>query len=268
MKPFENCRSAFHEGGPGLSCGPTRFRHAARRVGIALAMVALVFGTGVTAGRASARTLVLHSTGPSAKSYPPGQILDQSKELVLKAGDKLTLLDERGTRQLKGPTILRGQTNVEPRRLNWESLVGSARRQKTGGVRSLKNSLDNSDTVPRPQTSQDHLWDIDPTVPGSWCLVDFKSIRFWRSDPAQEWKMTIEGETRIASLVWPRGRATVEWPNSLPHKPNAKYTIYMPNQPKRLVRLYKIVLGENASELGQSFAANACYQQLSMLLDS
>ena len=80
-------------GPPSGSLSWARFASAMAGLGIAFLSVGV-----------DAKTLVIHSTGPSAKAYPAGRMLDQSKAIVLESGDRLTLLDEKGTRVLKGPS--------------------------------------------------------------------------------------------------------------------------------------------------------------------
>lgn len=237
------------------------------RSGQSALSVGVLFGMLIAAGtlEANARTLVIHATGPTAKSYPPGRVLDEKIEIFLKQGDRLTLLDDQGTRQLRGPAIVRLDARVKPLAFDWENLVGSNRRRTSGGVRSLGGS-GSSEAVAQPQTMQNRLWQIDPTVSGDWCILDDKTVSFWRSDTSVDWKLDIEGGSKLASVVWPRGRDTMDWPKAVPIKTNLKYTIYMSNRPKREVSFHKIVLGGSALALGQSLAANRCYQQLSVLL--
>src|SRR5882762_593095 len=76
------------------------------RFGSAAACIALVAGASLTLP-ASARTLVLAASGPSAASFPPGKLLAEPLSLALRRGDMLKLLDGRGVRILTGPATIR-----------------------------------------------------------------------------------------------------------------------------------------------------------------
>lgn len=51
------------------------------------------------------QVVVIRATGPSAATYPPGKRIKSSEKLVLRTGDRLVLLDSRGTRTLTGPGV-------------------------------------------------------------------------------------------------------------------------------------------------------------------
>ncbi|MEO7178433.1 MAG: hypothetical protein ABIW83_06285, partial [Allosphingosinicella sp.] len=57
----------------------------------------------ITASAATADILVVRSSGPSAKSFPPGRRLPESARISLKTSDQLIVLDGRGTRIIRGP---------------------------------------------------------------------------------------------------------------------------------------------------------------------
>src|SRR5262245_7287326 len=67
--------------------------------------LALALALGL-AGGAAAQTIVVSSSGPSARTYPAGKTLAAGSRIVLAAGDTLTVLDSRGTRVLRGPLTL------------------------------------------------------------------------------------------------------------------------------------------------------------------
>ena len=243
-------------GPPSKSLSWPRFASAIAGLGIAFLSVG-----------ADAKTLVIHSTGPSAKAYPAGRVLDERKAIVLESGDRLTLLDEKGTRVLKGPSSVMPDGKGKPVGITWENLVGSTRLRTAGGVRSLKPQAGSIQPIPRPKTDQDQLWDVDPTVAGDWCVADPKAVRLWRRDISSEWKITLEGENRLVAIIWPRGQHRVAWPKNLLVKSNSRVTAYMPNQPKRELVLHTIALGQNALDLGRTLADSGCLQQISVLID-
>ena len=85
------------------------------------AMLGLVAATGPT-------ILVAQSVGPSAWIFPPGTKLEAGKPLVLKSGDRLTLVDGKGTRQLLGPgEVLLVADETTPSESRFKLLVRSLR---------------------------------------------------------------------------------------------------------------------------------------------
>ncbi|MDQ4088435.1 MAG: hypothetical protein M3177_10575, partial [Pseudomonadota bacterium] len=55
------------------------------------------------AASAAANVLVVRSSGPSTKSYPPGRSLPDNARIQLQAGDTVVLLSSAGTRTFRGP---------------------------------------------------------------------------------------------------------------------------------------------------------------------
>src|SRR3954453_14040696 len=67
-----------------------------------LAAVILATAT-LVSGTADAATLVVRSSGPSARALPPGRTIADGTPVSLQAGDVVTLLVATGTRILRGP---------------------------------------------------------------------------------------------------------------------------------------------------------------------
>ena len=117
--------------------------------------------------------LVVRSVGPSAKLYPLGKRLPDSTRITLKASDQLTLLDGRGTRELRGPgTFTAASASSAPAQLAAASADG--RRARIGAVRGIE-------TGPlRPPT----IWHVDVAKGGNACVSPPNKVALWRADPA------------------------------------------------------------------------------------
>jgi len=121
--------------------------------------------------------VVVASSGPSAKTYPVGKKLGAADSVVLKPGDTLTVLDEKGTRVLKGPGTISLAARTGADRSGAFALLTrqrSAQRVRTGAVRG-----DDTGEVTRP-----NLWYVDVRQAGPMCLANPAEVRLWR--PATE----------------------------------------------------------------------------------
>lgn len=83
------------------SHGPSSLKSLARAVTLAGCLLGNLAWT-----TAEGRTIVLHASGPSAKQWHAGQILREPIQVRLVKEDTLTLLDDRGARELSGPQIV------------------------------------------------------------------------------------------------------------------------------------------------------------------
>lgn len=129
----------------------------------ARAMLAAVFGVLLLAANtASAKTIVIQSSGPSASSYPTGRVLQEPLSIDLRSGGTIKILDTAGTRVLTGPRKIR---DANPRKMANEKqlaltslLSGRAeRRSRTGAVRSVDGDASEdqlSDANSNPQSRE------------------------------------------------------------------------------------------------------------------
>jgi hypothetical protein len=170
---------------------------------------------------AQADVLVVRAIGPSAGAYPPGRSLPDTARLALRAGDQITLLDDRGTRALRGPgtfaaaggTTAQGGTALA-------ALVGqrSERRARIGAVRNVTGDAAPS-AARRP-----NIFVVDVAQSGATCLADPKSVTLWRSDGNAVGATTVTAAGgATAKLNWGRGQTTQTWPAALPVTDGASY---------------------------------------------
>ncbi len=144
---------------------------------LARAFAGLVLAA-VPAAQAAAGVVVAVS-GPSAKSYPVGKKIAPSDKIVLQSGDTLTVLDEKGTRVLRGAGSYTLASQAGGDRSNAFALITrqrSAQRMRTGAVRDV-----NAGPITRP-----NLWYVDVRQAGPMCIADPTEVRLWRPATAGE----------------------------------------------------------------------------------
>lgn len=136
--------------------------------------------------------VVVAVSGPSAKTYPVGRKIGSADKIVLQAGDTLTVLDEKGTRVLRGAGTFSLSAKAGADRSSAFALLTrqrSAQRMRTGAVR---------DTTAGPIT-RPNLWYVDVRQPGTMCLADPAEVRLWRPVTAGEQLYAIGLGTKVAS---------------------------------------------------------------------
>jgi hypothetical protein len=144
-----------------------------RLAAIAVGLLAAAPAAQVHAG------VVVAVSGPSAKSYPVGRKIAPSDKIVLQAGDTLTVLDEKGTRVLRGAGTHTLAAKAGADRSSAFALLTrqrSAQRMRTGAVRDVTESA-----VTRP-----NLWYVDVRRSGAMCIADPAEVRLWRPVTAGE----------------------------------------------------------------------------------
>ncbi len=156
--------------------------------------------------------VVIKYEGPSAQSYKPGKKLAVGAAIQLKAGEVLTVLDERGTRVLRGPGKFSASSAASAGKVSNKSLMSimktsNVRRARTGAVRGTPTGS----TVVRRSPN---LWYVDIKKPGTVCVADFGKMQFWRSDVTAEQSLQLKdtksGMTGIVSF--PKGLSSAGWP--------------------------------------------------------
>lgn len=165
--------------------------------------------------------VVVSSSGPSARTYPVGKKLAATDKVVLQAGDTLTVLDEKGTRVLKGPgTIALGAKAGVDRSGMFALLTRqrSAQRVRTGAVRD-----DLTGPVTRP-----NLWYVDVRQSGPMCLASPTEVRLWRPATTGEALYAIgpDGARSTSNAAFADGEMLTVWDLSqAPVTDGAKYVV-------------------------------------------
>lgn len=161
---------------------------ATRGLGRLLAAVA-VFLPGMAIA-----AIVVASSGPSAGQFPAGKKLNEDGRITLQKGDSVTVLDQRGTKVLRGP----GRFNVsQPGRPLPNPAFAILTRQRSSSrvtVGAVRTGEDGKPLSP-------NLWYVDFARPGTKCIVDPANVSLWRADadkPAQYRISSAGGETTVS----------------------------------------------------------------------
>lgn len=173
-----------------------------------LALGAATLALGATAASA-ANVMVVRSSGPSAKSYPPGKTLPSSARIALQAGDMLMLLGSSTARTLRGP----GTFSASSAAMQNLALAAN-KRARFGALRS-------SDYPQNPSP-----WNVDVSKGGKMCVVDAGKLTLWRPETIDTVQLSIKpasGEAR--TVEWAAGQATLRWPAGLPVTDGARYQV-------------------------------------------
>jgi len=211
------------------------------------------------ASAAMADILVVRSAGPSAKNYPLGRRLPDNARIVLQANDQLTLLDGRGTRELRGPgTFTAASASNVPAQLA-SNAAASGRRARIGAVRGGIEG-------PPPRT----IWEIDVSRSGNFCISPQRKVDLWRSDPAAQAVLTITAGGKTRQLSWPAGAATLNWPDDLPLADGTEYRLSWPSAAApTTIRFRTLPPGAAGLDATASMLiANQCQAQLDLLIDT
>lgn len=216
----------------------------------------------MAAASASAKVLIVRSTGPSAKSYPLGRALTENARITLKAGDTVVLFGSAGTLTLRGPGTFAATVLFRPGPLT----VTADRRAVTAVVRG--------GPVPHPADADMRraftVWQIDVTQSGSFCLLRSTDVMLWRPDAKAPTTVTISAAGRAPQTAeWPAGRNSISWAPVSPFVNGGAYTLRqaggdMPSQ----IRVYIVKLASNDPQaVATILIKHGCGRQLDALVD-
>lgn len=183
-----------------------------RKLAAAAAALALVAPAAALAG------VVVSSSGPSAAQYPVGRQIADNDRIVLRAGDTLTVLQNGGTRVLRGPgTVVLAQGSAASSNAAFAALTTqrAARRARTGAVRTGATGA----------VSNPSLWYVDVTKAGTVCLPSPANVRLWRADTQADSTYAIEPEGASEAPIaatFPAGEMLAAW--DVAHPPVAGQT--------------------------------------------
>lgn len=210
------------------------------------------------AAPALADILVVRSTGPTAKSYPPGKRLPESARIALKAGDQLTVLDGRGTRMIRGPgTFVAGAP--APRLAL--TVPSTDRRARIGAVRGVDNG------ELRPPS----IWHVDVARSSNVCVADPAKVTLWRADAAAAATLSISGEGGLSRrLDWQPGSTTLAWPSDLPVADGAEYRLAGVGAAAPTTIRFRTMPAKPAGleDMAQTLIRNRCDAQLDLFVET
>lgn len=222
----------------------------------------------MTISGAAAAGVVVKSAGPSTGTYPVGKKVADSSTITLRAGDKITVLVNGGTKVMQGPGTFRVGEGATRTRARFARLTrqGASNRARTGAVRGGAKS---SATMP-------NLWMVNVAAAGTTCLYDLENVRLWR--PAalegQTYKIAQQGgnSTLDVNFVEKESMRTLD-PEGLKLASGTTYTITGPaaeNPAPASVDVKIVALTETYRQpdaLARALAENGCMGQLSVLGD-
>lgn len=222
-----------------------------------LALAAL-FATGAVS--AAANVLVVRSSGPSAKSYPPGRSLPDNASITLRANDRLVVLGPSGTRTFTGPGTFSPSAPVAATRTA-QVLTTSGRRARVGAVRD-------PGLIPRSPT----LWHVDATKAGTVCVPESAAVTLWRPDASDTVTLSIApvGGGGATSIEWPAGEPTLAWPAALPVRSGADYQLRWDGAAQP-VRIRFRTIDETPTDrlqVANVLIENGCDTQLDLLVET
>jgi hypothetical protein len=212
------------------------------------------------AGAASAQTIVVSSSGPSARSYPAGRTLAAGSRIVLAAGDSLTVLDSRGTRTLRGPVSTSAEAAATATNSSFAALVATQnrRRARTGAIRGSGESAKPS-----------NLWQVNVTAEGTYCVSDPAAVQLWRPDMEKAATVTVAPQAGTsATAAFGVGQNAVAWPSAVPIAEGRDYLVSGDDLAKP-VRVRFAMLDAPAANPAQTYAAldaKGCNAQKELLL--
>lgn len=219
---------------------------------------------------AYADAIVVRSTGPSAKLYPPGKALPESVRIALKAGDTVTVLSKSGTNVLKGPGNIAPNSASAATGSSLASLMSNAgaRQARTGATRGTGNT--------GPAHSP-NIWYVDISKSGNVCLLNPSNATLWRGDTSAAATVSISNAAgKSANADFREGQAVRAWPlaeqpimkdgGTYTFKVAAKVPSPVPATPIKVIILPAAIEGNN--QIAEALIKNNCNAQVNVLADA
>lgn len=217
--------------------------------------------TAALAGTALAGPVVVRAVGPSAGAYPAGKKLADSAQLVLKPGDTLVLLDERGTRTISGPgTFAAVSTGTRAGATQTASQIlrtNSTSERRGGAVRG---------GLPTMDTRSPNLWFLDLSKSGTMCVADPATVRVWRVSGDKAADVKVSGAGASGTIALPAGATVGDWPKSVPVTDGAEYTIVTDGMAPAKIKFVTVPMPTNVEDTASQLIAKGCKTQLDLLI--
>lgn len=217
-----------------------------------------------SAGGALAETIVVKSSGPSTRLYPPGKSIPDNSKVPLKAGDSVTILDGRGTRVLKGPGVFATTASTATPSTIGALLRNTGTRQvRTGAVRGT-----GSETVRPP-----NVWLIDSSKSGTVCVAGTETVSLWAPPHEQPASLTLTrlSDGKSIPIALRAGQSVKAWPTAdLPITNGSQFRVSGDGMTNP-VTLHFAALGPNPQGLEGTAAAlikAGCTAQLDLLIET
>lgn len=224
-------------------------------------LAAAVLAASIATAAASADILVVRSSGPSAKSFPPGKSLPETSRITLQANDKLVVLDGRGTRELKGPGTFTpaGPAQAASRTAALGGIGTPQRRARIGAVRSVGVN----------QPKNPNIWRVDVAKSSNVCLADPQNVTLWRADASKPVTLTVAGNGTTKTISWAAGESMLAWPEDLAIKEGTDYRLSWGGSGRSDLK-FKTLPSKpvGLEEMASSLIRNDCQAQLDLLIET
>lgn len=230
---------------------------------LAGAIIAASFGWSAAAG---AQAVVIRSTGPSAAAYPAGRKLPAGTSVALKAGDKVTVIDQAGSRVLSGPGSFKLDSAVARDAGGGNTALAALLAR--GGARTRTGAVRGDTDVPTEATSPDNAWYVDVSRGGTVCIADPAQVVLWRPNRAETGNGTLYGaDSTSAEVTFRAGSAIKLWPlAALPVAEGQTYRFTSPvGQTVKITVRLLAAIPEDAVEVAALLAEKGCTAQLGVL---
>ncbi len=212
----------------------------------------------------SAAVLVVRSSGPSARNFPPGKSLDENGKIALKANDTIVVLDARGTRTLKGPGTFTpgGPAKAAGAMSSLSAVTGAGRgRARVGAVRSVGMG-----------SQKPTIWQIDVSKSSNICVTSPTNLTLWRPDASKPATLTVAGGRSNANrqLKWAAGQSTLSWPSDVPVADGVDYRLSWDGAraPTRLQFRTLPSRPTALEDIASTLIKNGCTAQLDLLIET
>lgn len=218
-------------------------KHVAPAIAVGLGLI-------IPVAALKAEPIVIKYEGRNGETYKPGKKLVANAKISLKAGEILTVLDERGTRVLRGPGTFSASSSATASSVSNTSLAAliktsSVRRARTGAVRG--------EGSPAQQERSPNLWFVDVSKAGKICVADFENLQLWRPDAEtpQQIIATDVAAGKSATIRFGKGQTAAKWPSPPVPADGGSYTLGVVGQEtKTSVQLVKVtVTGEERLDI-------------------
>ena len=216
--------------------------------------------TTLAAAPAQAGTVVA-SSGPSASTYAVGTQISNTQRITLRQGDSLTVLDNGGTRVLRGPgTFILARQSGRTRNNAFTQLTQrTASRARTGAVRNTQSGQE----VRNP-----NLWYVNVAAPGTVCLTDNSKVLFWRADTIAEavYSISADGGSAIR-ITFPEKEMLAELVSEAGLATGVEYSVSGPSLEQATAINFVFLESEptGPEEMAKALIENNCTGQLEQL---
>ena len=227
-------------------------RHGRQALNWRIPLFAAVAGACVAfSGVAAAKSLVVRSAGPSAKSYPPGKALPDNTKIMLQSGDSVTVLGAGSKRTLRGPGSFPAAVGAT------DLAMATSKRGRFGALRTGDLALN-----PSP-------WNLDVTQSGTMCVARNAALKMWRPNAGEAAKLGIKGAAAPTTIDWPAGKSTIEWPTAVEIADGSEFELAFAGKPAGERVRFTVIpsIPQDITEAAAALIKHNCQNQLDLLVD-